>query len=78
MQLNQDFSDLFSALNDSGARYLLVGGYAMAAHDEPRATKDIHVWIEPTPANVKRVYAALLDFGAPDEASGHRGGGAAH
>ena len=44
LPFNEDFSDLFSALNDSRARYLLVGGYAMAVHGEPRATKDIDVW----------------------------------
>ena len=67
---------LFSALNDSGMKYLLVGGYAMAAHGQPRATKDIDVWIEPTPANAKRAYAALVDFGAPVEALGSDGKGA--
>ena len=32
MSINQDFSDLFAELNAAGARYLLVGGYAIAVH----------------------------------------------
>lgn len=65
MAVNRDFSDLFAALNDAGVRYLLVGGYAIAVHANPRATKDLDIWVEPTPANGARVYAALGAFGAP-------------
>jgi hypothetical protein len=32
MRFNPDFSDLFAELNNAGARYLLVGGYAIAVH----------------------------------------------
>jgi hypothetical protein len=35
MQVNQDFADLFAALNAAEARYLLVGGYAVALHAKP-------------------------------------------
>jgi hypothetical protein len=41
MAVNRDFRDLFAALNAAGARYLLVGGYAVAFHAEPRSTKDL-------------------------------------
>jgi hypothetical protein len=41
--VNADFRDLFAALNDDGARYLLVGAYAVALHEEPRFTKDLDV-----------------------------------
>lgn len=34
-------------------------------YTEPRYTKDLDVWIEPTPENAKRVFGALADFGAP-------------
>jgi hypothetical protein len=30
MPVNPDFKDLFVALNAAGARFLLVGGYALA------------------------------------------------
>lgn len=65
MPLNRDFRDLFAALNAAGARYLLVGGYAVAFHAEPRFTKDLDVWTEPSPGNASCVLDALRRFGAP-------------
>ena len=65
MQLNADFRDLLCALNGAGARYLLVGGYAVSYHAEPRFTKDLDVWVEPSTSNAPRVLAALREFGAP-------------
>lgn len=65
MPVNPDFSDLFSALNDAKARYLMVGGYAVSFHAEPRFTKDLDVWVEPTSANAAAVRTALAAFGAP-------------
>jgi hypothetical protein len=63
--LNPDFRDLFAALNAAKARYLLVGGYAVAFHAEPRYTKDLDVWTEAEPGNAARVFEALCRFGAP-------------
>jgi hypothetical protein len=63
--LNPDFRDLFATLNAAEARYLLVGGYAVAFHAQPRFTKDLDVWVEPDSANAARVYQALGQFGAP-------------
>jgi hypothetical protein len=68
VSINPDFRDLFAALNDAGADYLLVGGYALAVHAAPRFTKDLDVWVEPSPANAVRVMAALRAFGAPLDA----------
>ncbi len=40
MNPNSDLIDLLRALNDEGAKYLIVGGYAFAMHGRIRATKD--------------------------------------
>jgi hypothetical protein len=63
--VNPDFRDLFAALNAAGARYLLVGGYAVAFHAQPRFTKDLDVWTDPLSANATLVHEALRRFGAP-------------
>jgi hypothetical protein len=63
--VNADFRDLFAALNDAGARYLVVGAHAVAFYAEPRFTKDLDVWVEASPANAPRVIAALQTFGVP-------------
>jgi hypothetical protein len=65
LALNKDFRDLFASLNDAGTEYLLVGGYAFAVHAHPRFTKDLDVWVNPTPENAARVMRALRAFGAP-------------
>lgn len=51
------------SLNNNDVRYLVVGGYAVAVHGYPRYTKDIDIWIDRTPENVKRLLHALEDFG---------------
>lgn len=63
--MNEDFLDLLSALSDAEARYLIVGGYAVAMHGRPRATKDLDVWVEASDENAPKVMAALRAFGAP-------------
>jgi hypothetical protein len=47
------------ALNSAGARYLLIGGFAVIAHGAGRFTKDIDLLVDDSPANVARVKAAL-------------------
>lgn len=39
--LSPDFQDLLTAFADADVRYLLVGGYAVGLHAEPRFTKDL-------------------------------------
>jgi hypothetical protein len=36
-------------LNDADAKFLLVGGHAVGFYGVPRATKDIDIWVEPSP-----------------------------
>ena len=61
----QDFKDLLSAFNAHGVKYLIVGGYAVSFHAQPRATKDIDLFIRADDANAERTYSALSSFGAP-------------
>lgn len=63
--MNSDFKDLLQALNDAGAEYLVVGGYAVIKHTEPRYTKDIDVWLNDTRENAERLITALAKYGAP-------------
>lgn len=57
-------------MDRAGVRFLLVGAHAIAAHGIPRATRDIDFWIDPEIENAKRVWSALLRFGAPLSALG--------
>ncbi len=68
--MNNDFLEFLSALVRADARFLVVGAHAMAVHGVPRATGDLDVWVQPDPQNAERVWAALLEFGAPVQALG--------
>lgn len=63
MELPPDFRELLSLLNSHGVEYLLVGGYALAAHGHPRYTGDIDFWVAPRAENLQRVVLALHRFG---------------
>ena len=59
--------DLLRTFNVAGVRYLIVGGYAVMIHTEPRYTKHLDLWIEPEEANAAAVLNALAKFGAPTD-----------
>ncbi len=65
--MNEDFTDFLTALIEAQARFLVVGAHALAVHGVARATGDLDVWIDATPDNAARVWAALQAFGAPVE-----------
>ena len=62
-----DFKELLSVFNAHSVKYLIVGGYAVSFHAQPRATKDIDILVKPDAENAKATYAALAKFGAPLE-----------
>jgi hypothetical protein len=63
----QDYKDLLSAFHAHGVKYLIVGGYAVIFHAQPRFTKDIDLFIKADSANARATYDALADFGVPLE-----------
>jgi hypothetical protein len=60
-----DFKDLLSSFNAHNVKYLIVGGHAVSLHAQPRATKDLDVFIKADSANAHATYAALAGYGAP-------------
>jgi hypothetical protein len=62
-----DFKELLSIFRALSVKYLIVGGYAVSLHAQPRATQDMDLLIKPDSENGKAVYAALSRFGAPLE-----------
>ncbi|MCE9620919.1 MAG: hypothetical protein K8R99_01090 [Actinomycetia bacterium] len=63
MELNPDFKEFLQSFAAHEVRFLIVGGYALAAHGHPRYTKDLDVWVWTDPTNTSRVVAALEEFG---------------
>jgi hypothetical protein len=67
MALHPDYKEILAAFEKHAVEYLLVGGYAVTFHGRPRFTKDIDLWVRPTPENLERVRSALIEFGAPKQ-----------
>jgi hypothetical protein len=42
-----DFKELLSTFNVHKVKYMIVGGYAVGFHSQPRATKDLDILIRP-------------------------------
>jgi hypothetical protein len=57
-----DYEEFIAALNGHGVRYLVIGAHAVAFHARPRATKDLDILLDPTPANARRALAAMRGF----------------
>jgi hypothetical protein len=65
--MHDDFKELLSILNAEQVKYLVVGGYAVSLHAQPRATKDLDILIKPNKANAAALFQAVAKFGAPPE-----------
>lgn len=61
--LNKDFKEFIELLNSTGVEYLIVGGYALAAHGHPRHTGDLDIWLRSSPRNAGKLLDVLARFG---------------
>jgi len=59
-----ELESLLDVLAAHEVEYLVVGGFAVAAHGHPRATKDIDICPEPSDANLGRLAAASVELEA--------------
>ena len=57
--LTKDMKELIRMFNEHGVEYLLVGGYAFGVHAQPRATKDLDLFIRADARNCDAVFRAL-------------------
>jgi hypothetical protein len=63
VKLPPDFKEFLSLLHTHRVKYLLVGGYAVAAHGYPRFTGDMDVWIQTNTENAENVLRVCREFG---------------
>jgi len=63
--MDENLKQLLSAFNANHVKYVVIGGYAVFVHAQPRMTKDLDVFIESSPANALATYRGLAEFGAP-------------
>ena len=67
LKLDANFCDLLSAFRACNVRYLIIGGWAVSVHAQPRATQDLDIFVSSEQSNIDLLYEALLRFGAPLE-----------
>lgn len=63
MELDRDFSAFVELCIAHEVRFLIVGGYALAAHGLPRATGDLDAWVSSSRENANRIVGVLEEFG---------------
>jgi hypothetical protein len=51
------FTEIVSALQSAGVRYIVAGGLAVNAHGYLRFTKDIDIVVQLVPENIERAFA---------------------
>ena len=56
--------DLFRCLHVHQVEYVLIGGMAMSMQGVVRVTEDVDLLVNPSPANIERLRAALRDVWA--------------
>jgi hypothetical protein len=61
--MNSDFKELLQTFNAFEVEYLVIGAYAVIRYTQPRYTKDLDLWIGPSPENAERVIKAFNAFG---------------
>lgn len=57
------FEPMFRALNDAGARYIVVGGVAVVLHGHVRLTTDLDLIIDLEPGEARRTLQVLVGLG---------------
>jgi predicted nucleotidyltransferase len=70
LHLPTDYADLLRAFLREQVEFVLIGGWAVAAHGHGRATDDLDIFVRASAGNARRVLAALERFGAPLAAHG--------
>ncbi len=69
MDLHPDLMDVLGAFSSSNVEYLIVGGWAVSVHSEPRFTKDLDLLIGTAPDNLERAARALALLVRPTPSS---------
>lgn len=62
--MHRDWIELLELFGEKKVRFIVIGGMAVVFHGHERSTKDLDVWVANDRKNAKRVYEALVEWGA--------------
>jgi hypothetical protein len=63
VRLDPDFSEFIELLLANEVVFMVVGGYAVAAHGHPRYTGDLDIWLLIDRDNAEKLVDVLREFG---------------
>jgi len=63
MEVDPNFAEFISLLNENSVKYLVVGGYAVNYHGYPRFTGDIDLWLWLDKENLEATIRCIERFG---------------
>src|SRR5262249_29618775 len=63
MDIQKDFKEFLELLHQHEVAYLVVGGFAVAAHGYPRYTGDIDFWVRSDAENAGKLVEVIKEFG---------------
>ncbi|MES2996652.1 MAG: nucleotidyl transferase AbiEii/AbiGii toxin family protein [Verrucomicrobiota bacterium] len=63
--LHRDFKECIESLLAHEVEFVVIGGYAVAAHGRPRYTGDIDFFVRKSSENARRIVDALHEFFGP-------------
>lgn len=63
--MTDDLKELLGSLRSHNVDFLVVGSIALSVHGRARYTEDLDLWLRRSVDNVRRLEAALKDFGLP-------------
>ncbi len=69
-----EVDELLEVIDAHEVEYVIIGGFAVAAHGHPRATKDVDICPNPKQANLRRLAVALEELEATPIDLGEFGG----
>jgi hypothetical protein len=64
--LPKPFKEFLGLLEENGAKYLVVGGYAVSFHGHPRYTGDLDIFIAISERDAAQTLKTFRDFGFTD------------
>jgi hypothetical protein len=65
LEIHRDFKECIGLLLSHKVEFVVIGGYAVAAHGRPRYTGDIDIFVRKSKENAARIVAALHAFFGP-------------
>lgn len=63
MFIHKDFEDILKILKENSIEFVIVGGYAVSFHSQPKYRNNLDIWINSSEDNSIKLLNSLKEFG---------------